>query len=304
MPIATAGDGGGSIRIPAGFTGLFGLKNTYGRIPKGPMAEIGSITAVIGCVSRSVRDTARWLDVCNGFDPRDPLSLPRVEGWEASLGTLDLRGRKAVVAPTLGAAVVLPEVGGDRGRGGRGAGRGTRGARARRHSGGASGRQPQWALAGLAGVLALLGDRYPACEPDLTMEIAFGLQIATEAYNVTAAAGVERYRVDVNETMAAVFDQVDFVIASSNPDVAFGAKGPLPDKVGDRDAGLGNNGALTIPANISGNPAVTIPAGAHDGLPVGLQVIGRHHEDALLLDLSLAAERSHPWPLVTPGSPL
>ncbi|MGZ4724322.1 MAG: amidase, partial [Ilumatobacteraceae bacterium] len=68
VSIATGGDGGGSIRIPAGFTGLVGLKATSGRIPRGPRAQYGNLTVTIGCLSRSVRDTARWFDVCNGHD--------------------------------------------------------------------------------------------------------------------------------------------------------------------------------------------------------------------------------------------
>jgi aspartyl-tRNA(Asn)/glutamyl-tRNA(Gln) amidotransferase subunit A len=87
LALATASDGGGSIRIPAGFTGLVGLKATYGRIPRGPRLEIGNYTTTTGCVSRSVRDTARLFDVANGHDATDPFSLPRVEGWEAGLGT-------------------------------------------------------------------------------------------------------------------------------------------------------------------------------------------------------------------------
>jgi aspartyl-tRNA(Asn)/glutamyl-tRNA(Gln) amidotransferase subunit A len=67
---------------------------------------------------------------------------------------------------------------------------------------------------------------------------------------------------------------------------------------------LGNNGALTMPANMTGNPAVSIPAGLLDGMPVGMQIIARHHEEQLLLDLALAAERERPWPLVVPGSPI
>ncbi len=59
-------------------------------------------------------------------------------------------------------------------------------------------------------------------------------------------------------------------------------------------------GALTIPANISGNPAVSIPVGSVDGLPIGMQVIGRHHEDALLFDVARAVERDRPWPLLAP----
>jgi aspartyl-tRNA(Asn)/glutamyl-tRNA(Gln) amidotransferase subunit A len=67
----------------------------------------------------------------------------------------------------------------------------------------------------------------------------------------------------------------------------------------------GNNGALTIPANLYGSPSVSIPAGtaSGSGLPVGMQVMGRHHTEQLLLDLALLVERERPWPLVAPGSP-
>jgi aspartyl-tRNA(Asn)/glutamyl-tRNA(Gln) amidotransferase subunit A len=65
-----------------------------------------------------------------------------------------------------------------------------------------------------------------------------------------------------------------------------------------------NNAALTAPSNLNGSPAVSIPSGLVDGLPVGLQVLAGHHREPLLLDLSLAAEREMPWPLVAPGSPL
>ena len=110
LPIATGSDGGGSIRIPAGFTGLFGLKATYGRVPKGPAAGIEPLTSVLGCLTRSVRDTARYFDCCNGFDQRDPLSLPVVGGWEAALGTYDLSGKTAAIVVDLGIARVRDEV--------------------------------------------------------------------------------------------------------------------------------------------------------------------------------------------------
>ncbi len=111
--------------------------------------------------------------------------------------------------------------------------------------------------------------------------------------------------------MADIFDEVDFIFAATNPDVAFDAAGPLPTSVAGRDLvaelgfdkALGNNGALTIPANLAGNPAVSVPVGQVRGLPVGLQVIGRHHAEELLLDLALLAERERPWPLVAPGAP-
>lgn len=311
LPICTGGDGGGSIRIPAGFTGLFGLKATFGRIPKGPRAEIEPLTAVIGCLSRSVRDAARWYDVCNGASEYDPFSLPRVEGWEAGLGTLDLAGMKVVVSTDLGAAFVASAVKervehaaaaliADAGlerldipvslpRGGL-----------------------EWALAGTASLLVDLGDRYPACESELTPEIMLAANIATNHYGLETAKDIEIFRRDMIMKLATLFDQVDFIICATNPDVAFGAKGPMPTTVDGVDlvsevgfeAAVGNNGALTIPANTTGNPAVAIPAGLVDGLPVSMQIIGRHHAEPLLLELARVVERERPWPLVAPGAPV
>jgi Asp-tRNA(Asn)/Glu-tRNA(Gln) amidotransferase A subunit family amidase len=76
----------------------------------------------------------------------------------------------------------------------------------------------------------------------------------------------------------------------------------LLDLVTNAFPDLVNMGALTIISNVYGNPAVSIPGGTVDGLPVGMQVLGRHHTDALLFDVALAAERAMPWPLVaSPG---
>ncbi len=310
VPIASGGDGGGSIRIPAGFTGLFGLKSTFGRIPKGPRTLQPPLTVVVGCLSRSVRDTARWFDVCNGFHPRDTLSLPRVEGWEAGLDSFDLSGRRAVVSIDLGSAIVEP----------RSTALLLEAAEALIASAGltrvdVSVELPQggleWAMSNLIGLAGALGDLYPACNEDLTPEIQLGMNLATYHLNVQSAGATEMFRIDVNERMADLFEQTDFVISAANPDVAFDSAGPMPTKVGDVDlmaeyglnTAVGNNGALTIPANLTGNPAVSIPAGTIDGLPVGLQVIGRHHEEQLLLDLARVAERDRPWPLVAPTAP-
>jgi aspartyl-tRNA(Asn)/glutamyl-tRNA(Gln) amidotransferase subunit A len=299
VPIASGGDGGGSIRIPAGFNGLVGMKGTAGRIPRGPHTMIAPLTVVVGCLARSVRDVARWFDVCAGHDKRDPYSLPKIEGWERDLGShrQALRGKKVAIAPTLGAAIVRPEVE-DRIRAA---------GEALAHDAGLEivdlpvrlpGLGTEWAVGNLATLLAELGDRWPACKDDLTGEIAFGLEFASHVMNLQTAADAELSRTAANEAMAAVFDQVDFVVAATNPDVAFPAEVMLNTRVGDLRVGPENNGALTIPANIVGNPAVSIPVQPLDGLPVGMQVIGRHHEDALLLDLAQLVEQARPWPLV------
>jgi aspartyl-tRNA(Asn)/glutamyl-tRNA(Gln) amidotransferase subunit A len=310
FPIATGGDGGGSIRIPAGFTGLFGLKSTFGRIPKGPKTEIEPLTVALGCVARSVRDVARWFDVCNGADEYDPFSLPRVEGWEAGLGRQELRGRRVAVSVDLGAAVVASAV---TEKVEEAAGLLIKDAGLERVDvpialprGGL-----EWALAGTASLLVGLGELYPGCESELTPEIMLAANIATNHYNVDTAKNIEAFRRQTIEQMAQVFEQVDFIVCATNPDVAFGASGPMPTTVDGRDlvaelgfeAALGNNGALTIPANTTGHPAVAIPVGTVDGLPVSMQVIGRRHAEQLLLDLARVVERERPWPLVAPGAP-
>lgn len=305
VTLGTAGDGGGSIRIPAGFTGLFGLKATYGRIPRGPRAKYGNITTVVGCLSRSVRDTARWFDLANGHDRRDPLSLPRVDGWEAGLGThLDeLRGLRVAVVADWGGATVSPAMWEhlEREADALIAAAGLRrvdGVDTSLPSMGAA-----WSISGMVEIHGQLAGLWPECAPDLTPEISYGLETTAGRYSMEARIRIERRRMELNERMAAIFDEVDLVITASNPDVAFAADGPLPGEFGGVAAGPGNNGRLTFPANLHGNPAVSIPAGALDGLPVALQVNARHFAEPLLLDLAVVAERERPWPLVAPGSP-
>ena len=306
VPIAHANDGGGSIRIPAGFNGLVGMKGTAGRIPRGPHTGIAPMTVVVGCLARSVRDTARWYDVCNGHDMRDPYSLPRVDGWESGLGTHlgDLRGKRVAIVPNHGSATIRPELD----EMVRAAGAALAADAGLQVVDGVEVNVPglglEWAMANLGSLLAELGDRWPGCKDDLTNEISFGLQIATEHYNLQMAANVESQRTRANEAMAAIFDQVDFLICATNPDAAYPAEVTLNTKVGELTVGPENNGALTIPANIVGNPSCQVPIGFIDGLPVGMQIIAPHHHDKLVLDLAWLVERERPWPLVAPSAPV
>ena len=298
--IATAGDGGGSIRIPAGFCGLVGLKSTYGRIPRAPMHYLGNLTVSTGCVSRSIRDTARWFDIANGHDARDPLSLPRVSGWEDELGTIDLGGLRVAVVDDWGGATVSPamwsvlEDAADwliR----------TTGMRrvddvdTKLPSMGAA-----WSISGMISIREELGDLWPGCADDLTPEIRMGLQFTEGLYGSQARHKIETRRGALNERMAEIFRNVDIVMTASNPDVAFAADGPLPDTFGGIVAGANNNGRLTFPANLHGNPAISVPAGTVDGLPVGLQIVGKHFQEQVLLEIGLAMERGRPWPCVAP----
>ncbi len=261
VPAATAGDGGGSIRIPASYCGLVGMKGSFGRIPCGPRASIGQLAAVKGTVARSVRDAARWYDITSGYDPRDAFSLPRQDGWEAGLGSRDIKGLRVAVAVDLGNAVVHPEV-----------------------------RQ-------------IVSD-WPDCEQDLTFEIAFAMR-AAPTYRAKHGARLEKFRVEMNEAMADLFEQTDIVLCATSPMEPFNAEGPMPNMVGEVRVSPYNAGALTIPANLSGYPAISIPAGlSASGLPIGLQAYARRHEDALLLDLALIMEQARPWPKVAPNAPI
>jgi aspartyl-tRNA(Asn)/glutamyl-tRNA(Gln) amidotransferase subunit A len=344
VSLATGGDGGGSIRIPAGYTGLLGMKGTFGRIPRSPHAFMRPNTVVMGILARSVRDAARHYDVVAGVHPADPSSLPSHGRWEAGLGSTDLAGARVAIVPNLGGVTLEP------------------GVEAQLRSEAEAlvketgmvqvhlevdppNLAAQWMMGNLATLLADLGDKWPACAQDLTDEVGMGLRMAESLYNLRTAAVAEELRIQANEVMAAAFEQVDFLIAATNPGPAFpaeattsssessfldwamanrvargafrgllggvrvatalrsGIPNALLDQASRRFPDLVNMGALTIISNIYGNPAVSIPAGTVDGLPIGMQVLGRHHEDERLFDVALAVERSRPWPMVAPPQP-
>jgi len=300
VTLATGGDGGGSIRIPAGFTGLLGLKATFGRVPRGPGAPNGNLTTVIGCLSRSVRDTARWFDVVNGHEPHDPLSLQRTSGWENGLGTISTKDLRVAVVPNFGGGVVSPAMWQVI----------ERAAEELVESAGLKRRDvvdlslprlgAAWSITGMAAIAFQLGDQWPACADQLTPEIRYGIERTANLYGVEARGKFEQRRTELNNRMSQIFSEVDLIITASNPDVAFNAEGPLPDTFGGVVGGAGNNGVLTFPANIYGNPGVSVPVGFVDGLPVGMQIMARHFEEPLLLDLALDIERRAPWPLTSP----
>ena len=160
-----------------------------------------------------------------------------------------------------------------------------------------------WSISGTIELAAELGDRWPTCADQLTPEMRLALEFTHGKYSSDARARIEARRADLNQRMAEIFDQVDIVITASNPDIAFDAQGPLPSTFGGIKAGGRNNGLLTFPCNLHGNPGISVPAGFVDGLPVGLQIIGRHFCEQQLLELARIIEQRRPWPLVAPGGP-
>jgi aspartyl-tRNA(Asn)/glutamyl-tRNA(Gln) amidotransferase subunit A len=300
VPIGTGTDGGGSIRIPAGYTGLVGFKTSYRTIPFAPMAQMEPLTSTVGCLSRSVRDTARWLDVANGSHPRDPFSLPRVEGFEAGIGSYDLAGLRVAVLPDFGGSVVHPDV----------LAIVEEAANDLIAAAGLKGVDVDFALpdmgaAWVAPALPIMWAGAGAFWPDIrelvTAEVGAALDLA-KTYDIEMASAIDPVRKQLNEAVATLFEQADIVLCATCPDDAFAAEGPSPTTVGAVDVDPFNSGRLTMAMNISGLPAISVPAGVSPrGLPVGMQIVGMRHTDGRLLDLAAVFERARPWPLVAPA---
>ena len=341
VSIASGGDGGGSIRIPAGYTGLLGMKGTFGRIPRGPNAYMRPNTVVLGCLARSVRDAARYYDVCAGPDGTDPSSLPAHPSFEAGLESHDLKGLRVAIIPTFSG--VRLEDGVEENL--------VEHAEAMITAAGMKRVEisldlpnlaAQWMMGNLATLLPELNDRWPACASQMTDEIALGLFLSKSFYNLDTAAEAETQRIAADEAMAAAFRECDLIVCSTNPGPAFNAEWqtsspepPIVKSIKSSSVGRGvlrgllggvrlasvaapsipnrlidianrqfpdfvSMGGLTMLANIYGNPAVSIPAGTINGLPVGMQVMAPHHHDALLLDVARSVEVNNPWPLIAP----
>ena len=300
VPIGTGTDGGGSIRIPASYVGLVGFKTSFRRIPFAPQAQMEPLTSTVGCLSRSVRDSARWLDVANGSHPRDPFSLPRVEGFEAGIGTYDLAGLRVAVLPDFGGAVVHPDI---RAVVVETAEALIAEARMTRVDVDFSlpDMGPAWAGPALPIMWAGMGPFWPDIRELLTDEVATAMDMAA-AYDIGVAAAIDPVRKALNEAVADLFDSVDLVLASTCPDDPHAAQGPSPRRVGDVEVEAFNAGRLTMGMNITGLPSISVPSGlSPNGLPTGMQIVGMRHTDGLLLDVAAFVEKMRPWPLVAPG---
>jgi aspartyl-tRNA(Asn)/glutamyl-tRNA(Gln) amidotransferase subunit A len=300
VPLATASDGGGSVRIPACYTGAFGLKPTFGRIPRGPFHFRDWIDTVsYGPLTRTVTDAALFLDAVVGYDPRDPDSLPHPGfSYVERLDALP-PGLRIGYSATLGYARVAPDVR----------------------------RRVESAVDALAGVLR----RPVEAVPDRLVDVGYAWA-ALNAFQLHAElgpiverhrdewgrgfiAGVElgarigaaevgdyqRQRLELVEQVAALFERYDLLLTPTLPTTAFAAAGPLPSVIdGEKLASPIHAVAFTYPFNATGHPAATVRAGfGDDGLPVGLQLVAERGREDLLLQVARAYERVRPfdeWP--------
>ncbi len=297
LPIASASDGGGSIRIPAAYTGLVGAKATFGRIPMGDSAD-SSNTSVLGCVSRSVRDTARYWDCVVGSHERDALSLPHPGfSYEAVLDETPT-GLRVAWSQDLGYGACAKEVA-DIAR-----------AAAERLVEATSMKwvdrlielkdmSAGWALLGAPGTWLNVRDFWPERREDFTPAVRAGVQMSEERFNVQEIARAIERRNENNHRLAEVFEDVDIILTPTTATTAFRAEGPMPSKIDGRDVRLMHTITFTYPFNVSMHPGVSVPCGFDsEGLPVGLQIVTRRHDDHVALQLAAAFEKVQPWPKI------
>jgi aspartyl-tRNA(Asn)/glutamyl-tRNA(Gln) amidotransferase subunit A len=295
VALATGSDGGGSVRIPACYTGCFGIKCSNGRIPSDP--TLGMIpwndTAVLGPLTRTVRDAALYLDATVGYHPADPDSLPHPGVSYAAM--LDRLPRKLRIAfhPDFGELVQrdvarevaravdvfkalghevsviddrIPDVGRD------------------------------WQRVGATQGYAMLHDMIEENRGDFGRGYLSGLEAANHIswrhYGIAY-----RHRHELNEWCRRIFARFDLLMTPTLPTEAFAAKGPPPSEIDGKPVrDVMAVVAFTFPFNMSGHPASSVRAGLTDGgLPAGLQIVAERYREDLVLQASFAYEQARPW---------
>jgi aspartyl-tRNA(Asn)/glutamyl-tRNA(Gln) amidotransferase subunit A len=289
-PLTLGTDGGGSIRIPASFTGTYGLKPSFGRVPAYPLSPFGTV-AHVGPMTRTVRDAAMMMNVIAKPDPRDWFCLVD-EGvdYTARLGE-SMKGKRIAFSPRLGWVTrILPEIEELVAK-----------AVKRFEAMGAiveladpPGGDPSdtfqkiwWSGAGY-----LLGD-YPEeqkakLDPGLRRMAEEGVKFDKKTYLLANSA-----RGTYGSQIRVFMEKYDFLITPSIATTAFnvGQLSPLGD---DGKAWMAWT-PFSFPFNLTQQPAASINCGfSSDGLPVGLQIVGRMFDDAGVLAASAAYEAADP----------
>ncbi|MEW6638107.1 MAG: amidase family protein [Actinomycetota bacterium] len=308
-PIALGSDGGGSVRIPASFCGLFGMKASMGRVPlypscrdeRYPGASGWESLEHIGPMSRTVRDGALMLSVMSGPDDRDRHSRPKEPGFdptEAVEGELP-QGLRVAYSSDWGYAAVDPEV------------RRVVGEAVKvfesdlgcsveeAHPGFEDPYEGFWGLVimetDLAGMRRMARELGEKMSPHLR-EV---LEVDWKAEDITNAVMTRKA---VYNKMWRFMRDYDLLLTPTLavPPFETGIQGP--EVIDGREVEPFYWLSFTLPINMTGQPAATVPAGfTEGGLPVGMQIVGRHLDDALVLKASAAFEAARPWKDRWPG---
>ena len=293
-PLAVGTDGGGSIRLPASFCGIYGLKPSFGRVPSGPGLPGWETFSCSGPMTRTVRDAALMLDATAGPDDRDRHSLPAeaggsyLEACEAGMA-----GWSVAWSADLGHARVEPEVAAL-----------CEEAAARFESLGCHVEvvMPTWEdpeetfrtlLA--AETWAAWGDRLADAAADMDKSLVallrFGQTITAEQY-LRAAGRRSQFWTEVQRFLS----RFDLFITPTVAVPPFALAAGFPKEVNGAPVSRLGWMPFTFPFNLTGQPAASVPVGfTAAGLPVGLQIVGRRHADRAVLAASAAFEAAAPW---------
>jgi amidase len=288
-PAAHASDGGGSIRIPASCCGLFGIKPARGRVSPAPYGGLEGLSTS-GPIARSVLDAAALLDVMAGYETGDPYWAPPPERpFAEEVGADPGRLRIALTTTPPIEAPIAPECvasAADAGRLLEELGHSVEEA------------TPPWRDAELMAMFMKAWTVLPALydqpvelfEPETRALIEAASQLNAADY-VRATAGMR----NVSRRIVAFFDDYDLLLTPTlaQPPVPIGAL--EDDDPWTQFANAGRFTPFTQVANITGLPAVSLPLSWSDGLPIGVQLVGRPADEATLIRVSAQAEKARPW---------
>lgn len=295
LPLATASDGGGSIRIPAAWAGLYGLKPSQGRVPRGP-SELwdSTYTSVYGPLTKTVEDAALILDLIAGPSPHDPVSLPAPGvSYREVVSTEPPQGLRIAYSPDFGRVVVQQEVG-------EAVEDGVRTLEKLGHGvelieGGPPHMAGEWIAQAGWGMAGRLHDLLSGREDDIQRYLLAMIRQA-EKMTPQAATEIQRVRARARDWCAAVFESFDLLVTPTTPYEPVAAKGPFPTETDGRPQRPDAVGSFTMPFNLNWNPAASLRVGlTRSGLPIGMQIVGPHHRDDLVLAISRGFERERPW---------
>ncbi len=288
-PLHLGSDGAGSIRIPCAFTGLFGLKPSFGRVPAYPLSPMG-LLAHLGPIARTVADAALMLTVLSGGDHRDPYALPPedrdyLDGLEGGV-----RDWRIAYSPTLGYAPVDPEVAAAVAE----AARSFEALGASVEEVDAIFPSPREAIFTLwAAGAALLLSAYPAdkralVDPGLVATAAEGERISAVDY-----LRADLVRTALGQQMSAFHQKYDLLLTPTMPIPALPVGQDLNDPATERH--WIDWSPFSYPFNMTRQPAASIPCGlTHAGLPIGLQIVGPLYADDRVLRAARAFETTQP----------
>ena len=291
-PLAQGSDGAGSIRIPTSFCGVYGLKPSWGIIPQYPPSAV-ELFSHLGPMTRTVADSALMLRVMAGADPRDRLSIPTDTDYLADLEG-DIAGLRVAWSPDLGYALVDPEVREIVTK-----------AALRFEELGCHVEEAHpnledpwesivhviWASAFAGLHLHDLDAVRDQIDPGLVRVIEQGLELTGAEVAIAYAK-----RNDYYHAWREFMEQYDLVLTPTLPVTAFPAGDDHPGQIDGQPTTYLSWTAFTYPFNITGQPAASVPCGFdHNGLPVGLQIVGRWRDDVTVLRASAAFETLAPW---------